>query len=149
MVQWLKVHLSMHGTWVQLLVWELRYCVPMEQLSLCTLTTETHSPTACALQQENAPQWKACALQLESSSCSLQLEKACTQQQRPTQPKINNSSKKKKERKEHRVSAWEGIKKDFMEKDSEDSEGWIRQFLQEECRKMEVWAPPATEKRST
>ena len=56
MVQWLKVCLSMQGTWVQFLVWELRYHMPMGQLSLCTVTTETHSPTACALQQEDSPQ---------------------------------------------------------------------------------------------
>ena len=148
MVQRLKVSLSMQGTWVQFLVWELRYHVSMGWLSLCTMTTETHSPTACAPPQENSPQWKACALQLESSEQELLWRKPAHSNKDPTQPKINNNSKKK-ERKEHRVSAWEGVKKDFMEKDSEDAEGWVRQFLQEECRKMEVWAALATDKRST
>jgi len=50
----------------------------MEQLSLCAATTEAHTPRAGASTRE------ACTPQLESSSCSPQLEKACRQQQRPS-----------------------------------------------------------------
>ena len=39
------------------------------------------------------------ALQLESSPCSLQLEKACLQQWRPMQPKINKYNEKKQTKK--------------------------------------------------
>ena len=40
-------------------------------------------PKAPALKQENPPQRKALATELESSPCSLQLEKAHVLQQRP------------------------------------------------------------------
>ena len=42
---------------------------------------------AHTLQQEKLLQWEVCAMQLESSPCSLQLEKACLQQQVPGQEK--------------------------------------------------------------
>ena len=45
-------------------------------LSLCSAATaEARMPRAHALQQEKPQQWEARALQLESSLCSLQLEK--------------------------------------------------------------------------
>ena len=47
----------------------------MEQLSPHATTTEAHIPKACAPQQEKWLQWEAWAQQLESSLCSLQLEK--------------------------------------------------------------------------
>ena len=45
---------------------------------------------AYALQQEKPPQWEVCRLQLESSPCSLQLEKKnpCSNKG-PGQPKVN------------------------------------------------------------
>ena len=48
----------------------------MEQLNPCTTTTEAHEPRVHAPQQEKPPQREACALQLESSHCLPQLEKA-------------------------------------------------------------------------
>ena len=48
----------------------------MEQLNPCTTTTEAHAPRVHAPQQEKPPQREACALQLESSHCLPQLEKA-------------------------------------------------------------------------
>ena len=44
-------------------------------------------PRARALQQEKPPQWEASALQLQSSTCSPQLEKS------PEQPKKNKTKK--------------------------------------------------------
>ena len=52
------------------------------------------APMARALQQEKPLQWEACALQLESSPHSLQREKACKQQWRPSTAKNNKSIKK-------------------------------------------------------
>ena len=56
----------------------------VEQLSPCTAATEPMGPRACAPQQEKPPQWEAFAPRLECSSCTLQLEKAHTQQWRPS-----------------------------------------------------------------
>ena len=55
-------------------------------------TTEALLPRAWA-PQEKPPQWEACALQLESSSCSLLLEKAHMQQWRPSTAKHKNKWK--------------------------------------------------------
>ena len=48
----------------------------MEQLSLFATTTEPAGPRAHAPQQKKPPEWEALAQQLESSSCSPQLENA-------------------------------------------------------------------------
>ena len=61
-VWWLGIHLPMQGTWVQFLMGENPTCCG--QLS----TWSQCSPTR-----------EACALQLASSLCSLQEEKACMQ----------------------------------------------------------------------
>ena len=53
-------------------------------------------PRACALQEEKPPQWEARAMQLESSPCSLQLQKVCTQQQKPSVAKNNKQILKQK-----------------------------------------------------
>ena len=57
----------------------------MGQLSPCATTTEACShPRARALQLEKPLQWEIRAPQLENGPGSPQLEKACTQQQRPS-----------------------------------------------------------------
>jgi len=56
-------------------------------LSPCASTTDPQVPRACAPQQEKPPQWETQAPQLESSPCSLQLEKVQVQQQRPSTSK--------------------------------------------------------------
>ena len=57
----------------------------MGQLSLGTTITEPAlEPMSC---DEKPMQWKACALQLKSSPCSPQLEKALIEQQRPSTAK--------------------------------------------------------------
>ena len=56
-------------------------------------TAETWASSACAAQQEKLTQWEACALQVERSRYSLQLEKACMQQPHLRQQKINISKK--------------------------------------------------------
>ena len=54
-----------------------------EQLNPWATTAEGHvCPRAHTLQQEKQPQWEALELQLESSSCLPQPEKAWVQQQR-------------------------------------------------------------------
>ena len=63
----------------------------MEQLNPCTTTTEAHAPRVHAPQQEKPPQREACALQLESSHCLPQLEKAHVKEWRLS------AAKKKKE----------------------------------------------------
>ena len=53
----------------------------MRQLSPCVPTAEHANLRACAPQQEKLSQRETRAAQLEGSPCSLQLEKACMQQQ--------------------------------------------------------------------
>ena len=59
-------------------------------LSPRATAAEVCMPRAYALQQEKPPQWEAHALQLESCPHSLQLEKACAKQQKPSTAKIKN-----------------------------------------------------------
>ena len=80
----------MQGTLVQSLVLEDSKChgttKPIRHKCWAhapQLLKPTH-PTARAWQQEKPLQWEACIRPLQSSPCSLQLEKACTQQQRPS-----------------------------------------------------------------
>ena len=68
LVQWLRIPLSMQGTQVWSLVWELgshmqwgNSAFVLQLLSLC--------PRACASQQEKPLQWEACTLQLGSLTC--------------------------------------------------------------------------------
>ena len=49
-------------------------------LSPHATTTEAHVPRACALQQREATAMRSLRTATKSSPCSLQLEKACTQQ---------------------------------------------------------------------
>ena len=70
----------MQGTRVWSLVGKIPHAIG--QLSPCP-----HNYWACAPQQNKPQQWETSALQLESSSPSLQLEKVHTQQQRPSQDK--------------------------------------------------------------
>ena len=74
-VQWLGIHLLEQGTQVWSLVQE------------DPIPTEAHVPGACAPQQKKPPQWEAHMLQLESSPCSQQVEKAGAQQRRPSTAK--------------------------------------------------------------
>ena len=55
--------------------WSEKISHASEQLSPCTTTTEAPMPKAHAPHQEKSPQWEVYALQLESSSQLLQLEK--------------------------------------------------------------------------
>ena len=76
-VQWLRIHLSMQGTWVWSPVQKIPYA--MRQLSSQATASEDHSPRAHALQQEKPQQQEIHVLQLKSSPHSPQLEKACMQ----------------------------------------------------------------------
>ena len=75
------------GTWVRSLV--LADPNAPGKLSPWATTTDAHKPRAHDLQQEKPLQWEAHALHLDSSRCSLQLEKALVQQRRPRAAKIN------------------------------------------------------------
>ena len=97
-VQWLRIHLSMQGTQAQSLVQELRRHVlwshwshAPQHLSSHAATSEPIHPGDHALHQEKPPQWEARALQLESSPCSSQLEKARAQKRRPSAAQLINS----------------------------------------------------------
>ena len=52
-------------------------------------------PGVCASRQEKPLQWEAHAPQLESSSCSPQLQKSLSSTEDPVQPKINKQNYKK------------------------------------------------------
>ena len=84
----------MQGTWVRSLGF-FPMCLPhaAEQLSPCATTTEPKGGNyrvyllqipVCDLEWEKPLQWEACVPQRKSSPLSLQLEKACEQQQRPS-----------------------------------------------------------------
>ena len=89
-VQWLRILLPMQRTQVRSLFQEdstgHRTTKPVHH-NYWANTQELLKPghsTACALQQQKLPQWKARALKLESSLCSPQLQKADGQQGRPS-----------------------------------------------------------------
>ena len=79
LVQWLKICLPMQGTQVQFLDWKDSICRGATKACESQLLKPTGS-RAHALQQEKPPHWVACALQLESSSCSPQFKKVAVSQ---------------------------------------------------------------------
>ena len=81
-VQWLRIHLAMQGPQVQPLVWEDDTCY--KATKSMSHNYRSRYPRAHAQQQEKPSQCDTHALQLESSLCLLQLEKASSQQQRPS-----------------------------------------------------------------
>ena len=81
-VQWLRIGLPMQWTQVWSLLWKIPHA--LRQLSPCVPAAEPAHFRACAPQQEKPSQWETHAAQLESRPCSLQLEKACVQQQGPS-----------------------------------------------------------------
>ena len=80
-VQWLRIHGPMQGTWFWFLVWEDPTC------HSATMPLN-HNYWACALQRE-ATAMRGPHITTESSLCSPQWEKARAKQQRPTIAKIN------------------------------------------------------------
>ena len=101
-VQWIRIRLSMQGTWVWSLVREdstcLRATKPIHHIYgawVLQLLKPKHS-RACVLQQEKPPQWEAAT---KSSPYLPQLEKAHTHNKKPAQPKINFKTIKKKRKK--------------------------------------------------
>ena len=108
-VQWLRIHLPVFPSWLcgkkqqqknptyqcrrhRFNPWSGKISYALGQLILGATTTEPtqlkfqHS-TACALQQEKTSQEEACTPQQGSSLHSPQLQKANTEQQRPSTPK--------------------------------------------------------------
>ena len=91
-VQWLRIHLPMQGTWVQSLVWEDPTCLRATK-PLCHNYWSPHS-RACEPQllKSECPEPVVCTAvrspctTMKSSPISLQQEKAraCVQQQRPS-----------------------------------------------------------------
>ena len=85
-VQWVRIHLPMQGTWVRSLVREDLTCHGPQLLSLSSRAGEPQPlKPECreSVRQEKPLQGEARVLQLDSSPCSPQLEKASAQQQRP------------------------------------------------------------------
>ena len=91
-VQWLRVSLSMQGTWVLFLVLEDSICskaikpVP-QKLTPWAATTEGQEPQLVKLRDLEpmlCNKRSHCTLQLKNSPQLLQLEKACAQQRRPS-----------------------------------------------------------------
>ena len=88
---WMGIHLPMQGTRVRSLVQQDSTCrgatkVRAPQiLSAQATTTRDDGLGVCASQQEKRPQWEATAT--KGSLHSLQLEKACRQQQRASTTK--------------------------------------------------------------
>lgn len=71
--------------------WLLSLCTGAHKLQLLSpraATAEACVLRAHALQPEEPPQWEACASQLESSPCFLQLDKARARNRDPLQPKL-------------------------------------------------------------
>ena len=87
----------MQETWVRSLVREdptgqgASLARGPQLLSLCSRARalKSLSPQACAPQQKKPPQREACALQLQSSHHSQQLEKSLQGNKDPAEPKIN------------------------------------------------------------
>ena len=86
-----RIHLPMQETQVRSLVWEDPTCHGATR-SVCQYWGSALEPESCnywglstpdSAPQEKPLQWGACAPQLESSLCLLQLEKTCIQQQWP------------------------------------------------------------------
>ena len=75
-VQWLRICLWVQATLVQTLVQEDPTCLGA--------TKPVHHSYWARDLEEKPPQCKACPPQWESSPCSLQLQKACAQEQRPS-----------------------------------------------------------------
>ena len=75
------------------LVWKDSTCDRATKPACCNCWSPTAHPRACVLQQEKPLQWEACVLQLESHARLLQLEKACTQQWRPSVAKKEQNRK--------------------------------------------------------
>ena len=74
-VQWLRLYLPMHGTWIPSLVWEDPTCcrvakpVPHNYWAYMLPLLKPTPPRAQALQREQPLQQDGCAPQLESSPC--------------------------------------------------------------------------------
>ena len=126
----------------------------MEQLSPCTITTEAHVPRACAPPQEKPLQWEVCPWQLDSSPCSLHLEKALVQQQRPmaAKNKINNKERLPgKERSRGWNARWTACTNHTLQQDCARSEGtppsvlkapwWLQQSCQRTSQRKSLTKP--------
>ena len=114
--QWLRIRLPMQGTWVQALVWEDPTCRRATKpvclnYWACTLDPKRHNkpahprattePTCLepGLRNKGNHSNEKPAHHNEEYPCSLQLEKACVQQQRPNAAK-NKLIKRKKLKRE-------------------------------------------------
>ena len=89
-VQWLRIHLPMQGTWVWSLFQKDPSChraTKPECHNYWARVLHLQKPArsgACPLQEERPLQWEAQTPRLESSLCSPQREKAHTRQWRPS-----------------------------------------------------------------
>ena len=96
MVQWLKIHLPMQGTWIQSLLREdstgqLNLCTTL--LGLSTTTTKAYMPLSPYSATREALQWEVWALQLRGPSL------IATRESLHTATKTQRNKKKKKKNK--------------------------------------------------
>ena len=98
-VQWLRIHLPMHGEWVQSVPQKMPHAVEQVSLGAATLKPLSLGPTD---QHKRSLGNERPAPQLEGSTRSWQLENLLTQQQRPSAAKNNsrNAPSPPKKRKE-------------------------------------------------
>ena len=85
-VQWIRIHLPLQGTWVQSLVREDSAC--HRRLKPTHHNDWAWAPKACAL-RKRSPAMRGLCTATKCSPCSPQPEKAREQQLRPTVTKIN------------------------------------------------------------
>ena len=105
MAQWIRICLPVQGTQVQSLVWEDSTC----HRATKPKSYNHRSPCACspcATTREATAVRRLCTA-TKRSPCSLEPEKAHTQQEDPAQPKINtyffNNKLKKKKKQTHSI----------------------------------------------
>ena len=75
-VQWLRIHLPMQGTWFHL--WSGKIPLAWGQLTHYAATTEAHKPWSPSSKTRGATTMRSPSSQLESSLCLLPLEKSPT-----------------------------------------------------------------------
>ena len=90
--QWIRICLPAQGTWVCSLIWEDPTCSATTEAHLLQPMKPVCSRSCCSVTRQATAMRGPCTM-AKSSPCSQQLEKARTQQWRPSAPKINNSIK--------------------------------------------------------
>ena len=141
MVTWLRIHLPMQGTWVRALVREDPTC-RRAMKPVCHNYWSPHAKSPCSTTR-GAATMRSLHTATKSSSCSPQLEKACTQQQRPNTAKNKYIKKKKirspllKKKEERKDPIWSQICSSllqFLLPSGENSVCWLLTIASCSCK---------------